>query len=77
MSEINYSNRIGKLKSRYNPDRTQLFEDRVHREIAGLVGDTQKYVRMAMMAVDEEYTKKTKKAGEAVKGTLEKRIVRC
>lgn len=59
MSEINYSNRIGKLKSRYNPDRTQLFEDRVHREITGLVGDTQKYVRMAMMAVDEEYTKKT------------------
>ncbi len=74
MSEINYNNRIGNLKSRYNPDRTQLFEDRVYRETAGLVGDTQKYVRMAMMAVDEEYTKKTKQAGEVVKEHLKREL---
>lgn len=70
MSKINYYNRIGSLKSRYNPDRTQLFEKRVYHETAGLVDNTQKYVRMAMMAVGEEYTKKTRQAGEAVKEHL-------
>lgn len=74
MSEINYNNRIGQLRLRYNPDRTQLFEDRVYRETAGLASDTQKYVRMAMMAVDEEYTIKTKQAGEAVKEHLKKEL---
>ena len=47
MSDINYNSRIGNLRSRYNPDRIQLFEDRVSRETLGIVGDTQKYVRMA------------------------------
>ena len=74
MSEINYNSRIGSLKSRYNPDRSQLFEDRVYRETAGLVSDTQKYVRMAMMGVDEEYTRKTKQAGEAAKEHLKKEL---
>ena len=72
MSDINYNSRIGNLRSRYNPDRIQLFEDRVSRETLGIVGDTQKYVRMAMMAVDEEYTRKTKQAGEAAKDHLKR-----
>ena len=67
MSEINYNNRIGNLKSRYNPDRTQLFEDRVYRENAGHVGDTKKYVRRNMMAVDGENNKNTQQAREVVK----------
>lgn len=72
MSDINYSSRINNLKARYNPDRTQLFENRVFSETSGLIGDTQKYVRMAMMAVDDDYTLKSKQAGEAVKGHLSK-----
>ena len=72
MSNINYSSRIEQLRSRYNPDRTQLFENRVLSETSGLIGDTQKYVRMAMMAVDDEYTQKSKQAGEAAKGHLSK-----
>ena len=74
MSEINYNNRIGNLSLRYNPDRTQLFEDKVARETLGLVGETQKYVRMAMMAVDDEYTTKTKQAGEAAKEHLKREL---
>lgn len=70
MSDINYSSRIENLRSRYNPDRTQLFEKRVLSETSGLVGNPQKYVRMAMMAVDDEYTQKSKQAGEAAKGHL-------
>ena len=72
MSNINYSSRINNLKARYNPDRTQLFENRVFSETSGLIGDTQKYVRMAMMAVDDDYTQKSKQAGEAAKGHLSK-----
>ena len=75
MSEINYNGRIGNLRSRYNPDRTQLSEDRFSRETAGLVSDTQKYVRMAMMAVDDEYTQKTILAGEAAKEHLKRELV--
>lgn len=75
MSGINYSSRIDNLRSRYNPDRIQLFEDSVYRETSGLVGDTQKYVRIAMMAVDEEYTKKTKQAGEAAKDHLKSELI--
>ena len=56
MSSINYNSRIDKLKSRYNPDKTQLFENRVSNETYGVIGDTQKYVRMAMMSVDADYT---------------------
>ena len=74
MDRFNYNNRIDNLRLRYNPDRTQLFEDRVFRETAGLAGDTQKYVRMAMMAVDDEYTRKTKQAGEAAKEYLKKEL---
>lgn len=74
MSNINYSNRIDKLKARYNPDRTQLFESRVLGETSGLIGDKQKYVRMAMMAVDEEYTQKSKQAGEAAKEHLKREL---
>ena len=74
MSKINYNSRIENLASRYNPDKTQLFEERVYRETSGLVGDTQKYVRMAMMAVDEEYTRKTKQAGEAAKEHLRREL---
>lgn len=74
MNEINYNSRIGKLRSRYNPDGNRLYEERVYSETAGLVSDTQKYVRMAMMAVDEDYTRKTKLAGEAAKEHLKKEL---
>ena len=72
MSDINYNNRIEQLRSRYNPDRSQLYENRVYSETSGLVGDTQKYVWMAMMAVDDDYTLKSKQAGESAKGHLSK-----
>ncbi len=74
MSNINYNTRIDKLKSRYNPEKIQLFEDRVFHETLGVIGDTQKYIRMAMMAVDDAYTAKTKQAGEAAKEHLKREL---
>ena len=74
MSSINYNIRIDKLKSRYNPDKTFLYESRVFSETAGIVGETQKYIRMAMMAVDDDYTAKTKQAGEAAKEYLRREL---
>lgn len=47
MSNFNYNSRIEKLKSRYNPDKLQVVENRVLGETQGLFGDTQKYVSMA------------------------------
>ena len=74
MSNINYNTRIDKLKARYNPERTQFFENRVFSETSGVIGDTQKYIRMAMMAVDDEYTAKAKQAGEAAKDHLKREL---
>lgn len=74
MNSINYNSRIDKLKSRYNPDKTQLFENRVSSETYGVIGDTQKYVRMAMMSVDADYTAKSKQAGEAAKEHLKREL---
>ncbi len=74
MSNINYTSRIDNLKGRYNPDRMQLFENRAYSETLGLVADAQKYVRMAMMAVDDEYTQKTKEAGETAKRHLHENL---
>lgn len=74
MNDINYTNRIDNLKRRYNPDRMQLFENRAFSETFGLEGDAQKYVWMAMMEVDDEYTRKTIEAGEAAKGHLKETL---
>ena len=74
MSDINYTTRIDNLKARYNPDKMQLFENRTFSETLGLSAESQKYVRMAMMEVDEDYTRKTKEAGEAAKNHLKKEL---
>ena len=74
MGDINYSNRIDNLKRRYNPDRMQLFETRAYSETLGLETDAQKYVRMAMMEVGEEYTCKTLEAGDAAKEHLKEKL---
>ncbi len=74
MSNINYTNRIDNLKGRYNPDKMQLFENRAYSETLGLIADAQKYVRMAMMSVDGDYTRKTIEAGDAAKGHLKEAL---
>lgn len=74
MGNINYTNRIDNLRGRYNPDRMQLFETRAYSETLGLETDAQKYVRMAMMEVDDEYTHKTIEAGNAVKEHLKETL---
>lgn len=70
MSNINYTNRIDKLKSRYNPDRDMLVEQRTYSDTSGEIKDVATYVRRAMREVDDSYTQKTKDAGNAVKQLL-------
>lgn len=70
MYNINYTNRIDKLKNRYNPDMDMLVERRTFSDTSGDIKDVATYVRRAMREVDESYTKKTKDAGEAVKQLL-------
>lgn len=67
---MNYSNLIDEIKSRYNPDKNTLVEQRSFSGMYGIDKDIAKYVWMAMSAVDDEYTKITKQAGENVKSYL-------
>lgn len=70
MSNINYTNRLDKLKNRYNPDKDMLVEQRTFSATSGEIKDVATYVRRAMREVDDSYTQKTKDAGNAVKQLL-------
>ncbi|KGN84086.1 nucleotidyltransferase domain-containing protein [Porphyromonas gulae] len=71
---MDYKSKLITLSNRYNPERVSLFEAR-HFSNSGLLStdrDVVQYVKKAMCAVDEDYTQKTKQAGEAAKGHLER-----
>ncbi|SJL35215.1 hypothetical protein PGIN_YH522_00342 [Porphyromonas gingivalis] len=71
---MDYKSKLVTLSNRYNPERVPLFETR-HFSNSGLQStdrDVVQYVKKAMCAVDEDYTRKTKEAGEAAKGHLER-----
>lgn len=71
---MDYKSKLITLSDRYNPERVPLFETR-HFSNSGLLStdrDVVQYVKKAMCAVDEDYTQKTKQAGEAAKGHLER-----
>lgn len=69
---MDYKSKLVTLSNRYNPERVTLFETR-HFSNSGLQStdrDVVQYVKKAMCAVDENYTRKTKEAGEAAKNHL-------
>ena len=67
---MDYSQKLRQINSRYNPDSSMLVEQRMFSGESVYDKDVAKYVMRAMKAVDEEYTRRTKAAGEAVKQHL-------
>jgi hypothetical protein len=68
--KMDYSQKLRQINNRYNPKSSILVEQRMFSGESVYDKDVAKYVMRAMKAVDEEYTKCTKDAGEAVKQHL-------
>lgn len=69
---MDYKSKLVALSNRYNPESVTLYETRLFSN-SGLQStdrDVVQYVKKAMCAVDENYTRKTKEAGEAAKNHL-------
>jgi hypothetical protein len=66
---MDYRSKIRALSDRYNPEGNQLFENRYYSnsDLSWTDRDVVQYIKRAMCAVDEEYTRKTKQAGESAK----------
>lgn len=67
---MNYQLKLERLNNRYNPERSVIIENRMSSEDFSFDTDITRYVKRAMMAVDSNYTNKTKEAGENVKTHL-------
>lgn len=66
-----YRQLLSDIKTRHNPENQYLVESRMFTGLPSDIGDLQRYVYLAMMAVDENYTSKTKEAGQRVKTHLQ------
>jgi hypothetical protein len=68
---MDYRSKLATLSNRYNPEGIPLTE--VHL-FSATEGDVVRYVKRAMSAVEDAYTKKTKEAGEAAKEHLSREL---
>lgn len=66
-----YRQLLSSIKTRHNPENLLLVESRMFTGLPSDISDLQRYVYLAMMAVDESYTAKTKEAGQRVKTHLQ------
>lgn len=71
---MDYSRRLQNISDRYNPDKSSIIEQRMYSAESSYDREVAKYVLRAMCAVDEEYTRKTKEAGEAAKQHLSSQL---
>ena len=71
---MDYSRRLQNISDRYNPDKSTIIEQRMFSAERAYDSEAAKYVLRAMCAVDEEYTRKTKEAGEAAKQHLSSQL---
>ena len=62
------------MSGRYNPDNSSILEQSLFSGETIYDGDVVKYVKRAMCAVGQEYTQRTKEAGEAAKRHLHESI---
>lgn len=69
-----YRQLVLNLQNRYNPDGQYLVERKLFSDLGECKNDIQRYVRLAMMAVDDSYTQKTKEAGKRVEQHLKGRL---
>lgn len=68
--EKDYLRLVNNIQKRYNPEEFNNVKQRTFSELTGESKDTAKYVRAAMMEVDDTYTSKTLAAGDRVKQQL-------
>ncbi len=66
-----YRQLLSDIKTRHNPENQYLVESRMFTGLPSDISDLQRYVYLAMMAVDDNYTSKTKEAGQRVKTHLQ------
>lgn len=66
-----YRQLLSDIKTRHNPENQYLVESRMFAGLPGATSDLQRYVYLAMMAVDDNYTSRTKEAGQRVKNHLQ------
>lgn len=66
-----YRQLLSDIKTRHNPEKQYLVESSMFTGLPSDISDLQRYVYLAMMAVDENYTSKTKEAGQRVKTHLQ------
>lgn len=71
---MDYSRRLQNISDRYNPEKSTLIEQRMYSTECSYDKEVAKYVMRAMCAVDGEYTRKTKEAGEAAKQHLSSKL---
>ena len=66
-----YRQLLSNIKTRHNPENQYLVESRMFTGLPSDISDLQRYVYLAMMAVDDSYTSKTKEAGQRVRTHLQ------
>lgn len=66
-----YRQLLSNIQVRHNPEKQFLVESRMFSGLPAYSNDIQRYVYLAMMAVDDNYTSKTKDAGQRVKEHLQ------
>lgn len=71
---MDYLKSLQNMSGRYNPDNAPLLEQRILSGELSYDKDVVKYVKRAMCAVGEDYTKRTIEAGEAAKQHLKDSI---
>lgn len=71
----NYQNLIDRIENRYNPDRLNEVRTKSFSALWGISDDVAKYVRLAMMQVDDSYTQKTLDAGSAIQTHLKNNLI--
>ena len=65
-----YNRLINNISSNYNPESSMVVESRMFTDLAGIERNVAKFVKLAMSAVDDSYTQRSKQAGNNAKDWL-------
>lgn len=65
-----YNRLINNISSNYNPELSMVVESRMFTDLAGIERNVAKFVKLAMSAVDDSYTQRSKQAGNNAKDWL-------
>lgn len=65
-----YNRLINNISSSYNPESSMVVENRMFTDLSGIDRNVAKFVKLAMSAVDDSYTLRSKQAGNNAKDWL-------